>query len=235
MTALVVMPVAFGQQGASGDVTIRTTPEGAQVTLIGDVIVSGVTPARFRHGLAGEYQLRLKRHGYESYSEKVMLDPTRPIEIDIRMSPKTRFKAMARSLFIPGWGQKYVGQRTKAYVLGALAVGSVAAFLIADKNFDDKYDVFLQKRDEYDSVSTAGTVAELRRLKPGLDRAQEDAYDAENSRRITIGAAIAVWGVNLLDVVLFYPDERATVSVKGLSVRPSAAPGLFGVTLSKGF
>jgi hypothetical protein len=232
----VSIPFLSSAQGtASGDVTVRSTPEGAHITISGDVVVSGVTPARFRHLLIGDYKLVLKKHGYESYSTRVALDPTRQIEIDIRLSPKTLLKATVRSFFIPGWGQKYTDQKTKGYLIGALAIGSVLAYLAADDEFDYRYDLFLEKRNLFDSLRTAGSIDDLRRLKPELDKVQDDAYDAENVRRAAIGAIIAVLGINLLDILFFYPEQRATFSIKGLAISPTADPNRVGLTLSKRF
>ncbi len=235
LTTVSIPFLSSAQGSASGDVTVRSTPEGAHVTISGDVVVSGVTPARFRHLLIGDYKLVLKKSGYESYSTRVALDPTKQIEIDIRLSPKTRLKATVRSFFIPGWGQKYTDQKTKGYLIGALAIGSVLAYLAADDEFDYRYDLFLEKRDLFDSLRTAGNIDDLRRLKPELDKVQDDAYDAENVRRAAIGAVIAVWGINLLDILFFYPEQRATFSIKGLAISPTADPNRVGLTISRRF
>ena len=111
--------------------------------------------------------------------------------MDIRLSPKPRLKATVRSLFIPGWGQRYNDQKAKGYLLNALAIGAVLAYW--------------------------------------------DAYDTHDARRVAIGAVIAVWGVNLLDILFFYSEQRATVSIKGLAVYPTADPNWVGLTLSKRF
>ncbi len=236
VVAITTFPILSGaQESVQGDVTVRSNPEGAQVTLSGEAIVSGVTPVRFRQLLIGDYGLVLKRPGYETYSDRVVLDPTKKMEINVRLSPKTRFKAAVRSLFIPGWGQKYTDQKTKGCLFAALALGSVAAYLIADGDFDDKYDTFQEKLHDYDSTYAAGSIEDLRRLKSELDAAQKEAYDAENVRRITTGAVIAVWGINVLDVLFFFPEQRATLSVKGLAIRPSADPDKVGLTISKAF
>jgi len=236
VVAITTFPILSGaQESGQGDVTVRSNPEGAQITLSGEAIVSGVTPVRFRQLLIGDYDLVLKRPGYETYSDRVVLDPTKKMEINVRLSPKTRFKAAVRSLFIPGWGQKYTDQKTKSCFFAALALGSVAAYLIADEDFDDKYDTFQGKLHDYDSTYAAGSIEDLRRLKSELDAAQKEAYDAENVRRITTGAAIAVWGINVIDVLFFFPEQRATLSVKGLAVRPSADSDKVGLTISKAF
>lgn len=238
LTAVLVIlfPVwTVAQVVTNGDITVRSHPEGARVTLSGEVDVTGITPARFRHLLIGDYKLILKRPGYESYSTRIMLDPTRQMEFDIKLSPITQFKAAARSLFIPGLGQWYSGQKTKGFFLTTLALGSTVAYLIADADFDDKYLAFEDKLDQYDSILKRGNIRELRLVKMELDKAQKEAYDAENVRRVTIGTVMAVWGISLLDILFFFPEKPATVAVKGLTVRPEADFERMGLIITKRF
>ena len=239
LTAVLVMvlaPLAVSAQNIlTGDVVIRSTPEGALVTISGDVVVSGVTPARFSHLLVGDYRLVLQKPGFERYSSRVVLDPTRPSEIDVRLSRKTSLKAAARSLLIPGWGQLYSEKKTKGYLLGTMAAVSVLAYLAADDEFDYRYDLYTSKQDRYDEWLTTGSQADLRRLKPELDEARRDAYDAENVRRVTIGAIVAVWSVSLLDALFFPPKQGAAISIKGLTVHPAANSDGVELTLSKRF
>lgn len=212
----------FAQASMSGDLTVSSSPAGAQVTLSGGAIVSGVTPARFRHLLIGNYKLTLKRHGYETYKTKILLDPSKQMEMNIKLSPKTRFKAAARSIFIPGWGQVYADQKLKGYAFTLLTASAVTAYFIADNDFNDKRDYFNEIKSRYDSLNTHGNIEQLRSLYPLLVKAQDDAYDAENVRRITIGTVIGAWGLNVLDALFFFPEEKSTFSVKGLTVTPSA-------------
>ncbi len=239
LTAVLVMvlaPLAVSAQNIlTGDVVVRSTPEGALVTISGDVVVSGVTPARFSHLLVGDYRLVLQKPGFERYSSRVVLDPTRPSEINVRLSRKTSLKAAARSLLIPGWGQLYSERKTKGYLLGSLAAASVLAYLVADDEFDYRYDLYTSKQNRYDELLTTGSLADLRRLKPELDESLRDAYDAENVRRVTIGAIVAVWSVSLLDALFFPPKQGAAISIKGLTVHPAANPDGVELTLSKRF
>ena len=219
----------------AGSLVVRTAPEGAQVTLTGEVVIAGVTPAVFEQTLIGDYRLEIKKYGFETYRTRVVLDPGKVTEVDVRLSPKTRFKAAARSLVVPGWGQRYASKKTKGFLFTALAVGSVVGYLIADSDFDDKQDAYLEKRDEYDEASRSGTYQELLRLHAELSDLRADAYDAENWRRVSAGVAIGVWSLNLLDVLFFFPEERGTFSVKGIALSPSTDPAMMGLSLSVGF
>ena len=226
---------AVAQVGMTADITVRSNPQGAMVKFKGESIVSGVTPARFRHLLVGDYELTLKKHGYETYKTQIDIDPTKQMEIDVKLSPKTRFKTAVRSLFIPGWGQRYADKKTKGYAFTLLALGAGAAYLAADDEFDFRYAEYQKIQREYDSLSVAGSVEDLRRVYPFLAAAQEKAYDAEDVRRITIGVAIGVWALNVIDALFFFPEEKGTFTVKGLTLHPSTDPDKPGLSVAMKF
>ncbi len=219
----------------AGTVVIDCTPAGALATLTGEAIVSGVTPVRFQQPLAGKYELTVTHYGYETYHSEIIIDPSRETTVQVSLSPKTKYKAAVRSLFIPGWGQRYGDQQTKATVMTALAVGSIVGFFFADERFDNKHQTYLDVLSRYDSVRVGGEINQLRGLQEDLEQAQQDAYDAENVRRFAIGATIGVWAINMIDVLFFFPEERGTFSIKGLTVVPEASSTKVGFTLVKGF
>jgi hypothetical protein len=226
----------YAQQSAQAGLVVRSDPSGAEAVLTGDAVVTGVTPTFFQYPLVGEYRLQVRKHGYESYSTRLMLDPSRQMEVSVELSPKTRLKAAARSLLLPGWGQRYTDQKAKGFVFHLLAVGSVAAYFIADHDFDQKYDRHLEYVAAFDSVQAAGgSYTELSRLHRELVASQQEAYDAEDVRRITIGAAIGIWTLSLLDVLFFFPSREETLTVGGLSIEPTADPSGVGLRVSTGF
>ena len=230
-TILIISLVAgagWSQTVPMGDLSVTSTPAGALTTLSGETIVSGVTPARFRHLLVGEYRLDVRMLGYETHSTRVALDPARPLEISVTLTPKTRFKAALRSMVIPGWGQHYSGRKTKALAFAMFSAGSAVAVLIADRTFDDEYDIYQTRLREYDAATTD---EEQTRLHPGLITAQNDAYDAENIRRITMGVAIGIWGLNLLDALVLFPNHQSGIRVKGLTLAPTADFQQVGLSL----
>ncbi|UCG62274.1 MAG: PEGA domain-containing protein [Candidatus Zixiibacteriota bacterium] len=234
--ATLVIPVAAASQtGMTGDLTVRSVPQGASVRLSGGATVSGVTPARFRHLLIGDYELSLKKDGYETYRTTIELDPSKQMEMDIKLSPKTRFKTAVRSIFIPGWGQRYADKKTKGFIFTALTVVAGVGYLFADDEYDYRYDEYVRLRDEFDSLSAAGNVDDLRRIYPDLEVARKNAYDAETVRRITIGIGVGIWALNVIDALFFFPEQKGTFTVKGLSLTPSADTENVGLTLSMEF
>lgn len=216
--AALLLLFAFGDSGAQ-PATVVSYPGGAIARLVGDAEVAGVTPVSFSQPLFGAYELIVSKPGYETHKEWVVLDPSRSMEFAVELSPKTRLKAGMRSLFVPGWGQLYTDHYGKAILFAGLTVGAGVAFLIADHSFDNKYDDYKAARSRYYAASTT---TERARLWDDLAAAKRDAYDAEDVRRITIGAAVAVWGLNLLDALISSPGHSSEVSVKNLSIAPAA-------------
>lgn len=195
-------------QNQVGNLTVISLPPGTAITLEGEYELAGVTPVTFNQRLQGVYKLTAYREGYENYETKLMLSTDDPYQIDFEMVPKTRAKAAIRSLIIPGWGQMYGGQKFRGALYTSAAVLSLISVFVADQRFRDKRDEYNHAVSRYDQVRS---IDEKRNLKPYLDSAQEDAYDAETARQVTIGIAAFVWAFNVIDAVVFFPDRRYSV------------------------
>lgn len=232
---LICIPAVSAQDDAPQGILVQSNPQGALVTLKGGVTVSGVTPAQFRQLLVGTYEVVFTKDGYETYTTRVNLDPRLQSQLSVDLSPKRRWKAAMRSLVIPGWGQRYTNQNTKGLAFSVLALGSVAAFLIAEDNYSDNKDDYHRLLKQYDSVATHGTIGQLQALQPRLDEAQQDAYDAETFKQITLGGVIGVWALNVLDAYIFFPDRRESFNVKGFTLAPDADLNHVGLSLTKSF
>lgn len=217
------------QELMRGSLKVGSNPVGAQVSVEGAVKVSGVTPTHFQHLLIGQYKLNIKKAGYENYSSTVFLTPDKEQNISVSLTPKTRFKSFARSLFIPGWGQRYTDQRKKGFLFTTLTVAAVTAYFITDADFDDKYDAYNKKLREYDNTTSS---EQRRLLYDDLIQAQNDAYDAENYRRVAIGSAIGVWALNVIDALFFFPDKKDEYIVKDLSLTPKYDADVTGLQLT---
>lgn len=216
--------------------TVVTTPPGAEVALRGEASVSGLSPINFTYSLIGEYSLIVKKYGYEDYKTRLMLDPARPQQISVELSPRTGFKAALRSMIIPGWGQRYTNRKTKGFMFSVLFVGAGLTLLNNENKFQDREDAYLARLDEYDAAVRRGaTIDELSRYHVALVDAQERTYDAESDRRIAAGVVVGIWSLNVLDALLFAPRERATFNIKGVALAPSADAQGVHLTLSRAF
>ena len=232
---LFLLPLTSFSQNSQGVLTVNSVPSGAEATLEGSVKVTGVTPSTFKQLLIGNYKLKISLSGYETFKTDLAIDPTRHFEINATLNPKSKFKALMKSVVVPGWGQTYLERNKKGRIFTFLTAGSVLAYYLIDKDFDDKYDYYQQKLNEYDSVKVFGDINDLRIVKTKLDEAQNDAYDSENIRRVSIGVVAGLYGLNILDVLFFSPIEKQTVAIKGFSLMPNSYKDGVKLTLSKKF
>ncbi len=96
---------------------------------------------------------------------------------------KTAENAALRSLVLPGWGQHFNNQKTKAYIIGGTALTSISCSIIF-------YSLSLKTYDEYDTKG----------------RVTDKLYDEYKSQvlltNIFIGTAITTWIYSIIDAYL---------------------------------
>lgn len=229
--SVLLLLVTFGLTQA-GNLVVTSTPSGARVTLSGESTIVGVTPIKFYQTLVGEFYLQVEKPGYESYGEHLFLSPTQTLERSIDLKRKTRFKAALRSVLIPGWGQRYSEHKSRGVTYFIMALGSSAAFLIAENRFQNKKDIFWEAKNNYNSSST---LEEQDYYYPRLVEAQANAYDAESIRRFTIGAVVASWGLSVLDALIFGPKTESDLPSKQFSIGPSGSFDELGFSVAVRF
>ena len=205
---------------------ITSVPSGVTVFLEGEYSLTATTPATLPFGLKGRYRVKALKEGYEDWSTNLWLDGETSKLLTITLVPKTRLKGALRSAFIPGWGQYYYGEKKKAFLFSLSALGTALAYVVADADFSDKNDAYVQAKNDYTAAESAEEKFSLKQI---LDQKQREAYDAENVRRTTLVLAAAVWGFNFVDALIFFPSFK-----DGLSVSSSISfePEKGGVRLS---
>ena len=227
---LLASPIVFAQD--EGNVLVNTDPQGSLVTLNGDLTLSGVSPVQFSRALSGKYRIEVTRDGYENYHSTAYFSSTQVTQLDIRLVPKRRIKAFARSLIIPGWGQKYYGNNYKAALYFMGTVASAVGYAIFLDDFHDK-------RDDYDAKLTAYQDAthysDLPRLQTEMLDAQKRANDAEDWVNIMAGVTIGVYALNLLDSFLFFPEYSSYTEYKAITAVPDVGHDRVGLTVSLNF
>lgn len=234
--SLLLPVIGLVQIATAGALTINSSPPGAEAVLEGEANVSGITPVTFNYPLIGAYKLTVKKFGYENYRTSLVLDPSSPLELSIDLRPKTGARAALRSAFFPGWGQFYTGQKTKAFFLGSVFTGAMLKLFSVDDEFKSDRDEWRRLVTEYDlALDEGASYSELSSKHAAMAAAQREAYDSESDRRVMLVAVASIWGLNVIDALLFSPSERATFSIKGLSVVPSAGADGVSLSISKAF
>ncbi len=223
-------PAVFGQ--AEGNVLVNTDPQGSLVTLDGELSLSGVTPVKFNRMLSGQYHIRVARDGYETHKSTAYFSSTQFSQLDIELSPKTRFKSFIRSLVIPGWGQRYYGSDTKAAIYLIGFVGSAVGYAFAWDDYDSKKDTYDARKTDYESATQWG---DLQYLQNRMLDAQREADDAETLLNIVRVAAISIYAINLFDTFFFFPEYSSFTEYKAITARPDFGIDRVGLTVSLAF
>jgi hypothetical protein len=198
-------------------VSITSKPSGATVVLTGDYTVAGITPTSFSQNLIGLYRIAAHHEGYETYHSTVVFSGREAVALDIKMVPKTRVRAAMRSLVLPGWGQNYVGSKTKGVLLTIGTLASAATAGVMHLRYDSR-------RNDYDDFNAiynqTRSVEEREKLLARRYALQKDAYNAERDRNVVLGVLAGIWVYNILDAVLFFPDYGLNVSGTNLGLYP---------------
>ena len=221
--ALAVLALAWllnaplqAQSGDDGQTRIVTNPKGAIVSLEGRYKLTGQAPYSLVHPISGPYLIRAKMHGYEDYTALYAFRPGVGRKIPIKLSKKTRFKSMIRSLLFPGWGQTYTNQKWKARFLFGLEVLALVHWY----NRDEKYNTAVKKFTRAKNAYLAnGSDAAVKATLVSAQNLLDGRYDErKRAQMITTGVHL----LNVFDALFFFPKYHPTSGVRfSLNVEPS--------------
>lgn len=224
---VVIMLLAISgtaQSQTSPIVSVTSKPSGATVILSGDYTVAGITPTSFSQNLLGLYRIAAHHEGYETYHSSIVLSGREAVALDIKMVPKTRLRAAMRSLVVPGWGQNYVGSKTKGALLTIGTLATAATVGVMHLRYDSRRNDY----DDFDAIyRQTRSVEEREKMLAEHYTLQKDAYNAERDRNVVLGVLAGIWAYNLLDAILFFPDYGLNVSGTSLGLYPD--PDLKGI------
>ncbi len=190
---------------------ILTRPTGAFVFLEGEYGLAGRAPYTVTYFLRGTYEIKTKLRGYEDWSADYFFSGKGTEKISIKLSPKTRLKALMRSAVIPGMGQAYSDQRVKGVIISAMQFSSLGAFLIEELRYRDSVDDFNAALTAFQN--DANQRARLEAAQARLDRRYET-----RQRWAIITASIYIY--NLIDVIAFFPSYHRNGLDVSLTVGP---------------
>ena len=210
IAAISLPPAVLGQSSPVPDVTVpptpalsvRSTPSGATVLLHGPYELIGTTPWVLSRDLTGVYRVEVRKPGYEPWTGEVVIAPGAGASLDVDLNKKSRIKAFARSVIIPGWGQTYTGNQTRGRTFLAAEVLALGGFIWMNELYQNEVDDFDAAADAYQSAHRQEDLPALRRA---LQRANRNADRAYDRRQIVVAAAVGVYAVSALDALFFSP------------------------------
>jgi len=196
----------------SGGFEIVSHPPGATVHFSGEYDLVATTPFLVRHQLVGTYSVKATKPGYETYSRRLTFPPASQGRLTIELKSRTRLKAAWRSLILPGWGQFYSGEKTRGVIISTLGYGAVLTSVIAELRYQDREDKYEAALSDYQA---AKSIEERNRLRLILEDKHQKAYDAETLKRNLLIVTAAVWAYNVIDALVFFPDQKVDLQVGG--------------------
>ncbi|MEW6755368.1 MAG: PEGA domain-containing protein, partial [Candidatus Latescibacterota bacterium] len=185
-------------------VSVRNVPPGARVV----IRPAASSPREFLGPLereavpAGEVVVVASARGYEPWSARFTLPQDQVKVLVPELRPRSRLKALGRSLAFPAWGSFYnqrLGHGT-LFLLGAL--GAAGGFGYAQSQFMKADDEYAAAQQRY------GRAASLRELRPAEAEVLEtfDAVDRWGRlRRLGAAALAGVWAGGVLDALVAGP------------------------------
>jgi len=198
-------------------IQILTRPSAAIVGLDGEYSMTGHTPYTITHFLRGRYRIRATKWGYEDNAKDYLFNGQGDDKLTIKLNPKTRFKALLKSLYLPGSGQVYSDHRTQGLTISLLQCSAAGVTLYRHIKYNDAlndYNTALKnfQAGQKNQEGQADLIAQVVARKVVLD----DAYELRRRWLIVSGL---IYAYNLLDAVAFFPayhhgDAEVKVSLQ---------------------
>jgi len=185
---------------AKAKLSLTGAPAGAEIWLNNSS--TGRLPLTNYEIDDGDYNIKVKAAGYESFTEAIHVSPNEFKTISVQLNPKSRGKALLRSFFIPGLGQGYQEKKGKAVLFPLMEIGAIVGVYL----FNDKYNTAISDYNSArDAYSSAVDQSDIDGYYLQMEASYNDIESAEKMRTIFIGAAVGVWLWNVLDAALFGP------------------------------
>jgi len=185
-------------------IQILTRPTAAIVWLDGEYGMAGRTPYTITQFLRGRYRIRATKPGYENWEKDYVFNGQGDDKLTIKLSEKTRFKALWKSMYLPGSGQIYSDHRTQGAVIGLLQFSAAGVLLYQQIKYNDAlndYNTALKnfQASQKTQDGQADLIAQVVARKAVLD-------DADEIRKNWLVVTGVIYAYNLLDAVIFFPS-----------------------------
>ena len=206
-----------------GGLSVEGTPRWAQVTIDGKPL-EGWQAGRLKQPI-GEYHLVANQLGYESEWGRVHIEKDQEVQWTFHLVPKSRWKAVGKSVVLPGWGQLYGDRKARGSLLLATQLISAGATLWSHLEYvrvEHDYEDALHRYE----VASPGQRAQAYR---DAEQAYDDLSDAFDQRQVLGIVAGTVWGISVLDALIAGPRQSRGPSE--YEVAPTASPVGVGIVV----
>jgi hypothetical protein len=197
-------------------IQVLSRPIGAEVALDGEYSMVGRTPYTISHFLRGSYRIRAAKPGYEKWEANYVFNGRGDDKLSIKLTPKSRYKALWRSMLVPGWGQAYSDHKTRGAIIGLMQLGAGGVLIYQHSKYTEAlndYNTALKnfQANQKNQEGQADLIAQVRARQADLN----NAYDTRQRWLILTGL---IYAYNLADALLFFPSYRDRAMEVGLTL-----------------
>ena len=179
------------------DVNLLMNPDNQVVFSGRELIPKGTKQLKLAYG---DYSISSSYPKYEPFSTTVTVDKQLPIDLKLELFPKSKKKALVRSILFPGLGQQYYESKTKALLFSVTAVGMGALLANTYTTYQDENSLVSQYQLDYQNATTTGDIESTWQTY----QSQVSTVNDLQSQILMYGATLgATWVINILDALLF--------------------------------
>jgi len=221
---------AQAQEKDKNAVIVKSDPPGAMLYFDGENSFVGPTPLKLRPNLKGVYKITATKYGYEKSQMEYFFKGSESGVMRLRLLPKTRFKAGARSLVFPGWGQFYSDRKTSGIMLSIIQAGAGVFTLISHLDYEKAQNNYKDALADFESENFYGQKIEKWEVaKEKYDKAN----NAFNKRRTWLYITGGIWLYNFFDSIIFFPSYDREIFDKTIpGISANFHEGSVAVTLT---
>ena len=153
---------------------------------------------------------------------------------EVRVSPKT---AVMLSLMFPGLGQMASGHKLKGGAFFLTELVSLVAAVDGHESYKTRQDVYQTSLQEYAAMRGGGTYQGAEAKWQSLVDLKDDLDNLHGRRQLFGYAAVAIYALNVVDILLWHPGDATAAQEVDRRPRVSVGPvgGTTGIVVSKGF
>ncbi|GEM_PF-6130041 len=186
---------------AAGRIAFTGGPEGAEIRHRGRTI--GTVPMVWDGLKQGSYHVEVQRPGFESAVVRAYADPDSPAIVDIGLAPTRAWRAVRKSLLVPGSGQHYRGNVKRGLLLKGAWYAALAMAAVAFNDREQKCQKFNEAAWNYSSATE-----NCDQLYLEVERTNRRASNANRRLNIVLAATAVLYGANLVDAAVSAPNRR---------------------------
>ncbi|MFC2085057.1 PEGA domain-containing protein [Bacteroidota bacterium] len=146
---------------------------------------------------------------------------------DISLETQSNLPTILKSALLPGLGQITSDRTTMGIISFSLVAGTAVWHYLNLTSYNDKKDELGNKIDLFNSSSNP---SEQYQLGLEINELQTEVNDKYDKTKISIWLPVAAYAINLLDVLIFTPEQKSIVLSQNINLKifPNVAVNYYG-------